>query len=112
MIILTSYSRPANPKELFNLRHASARNVIERTFGVFKVRYNILNAGPAYPFEVQARLVAGLSVVHNFIGVHDPSDARNVQKSLNEDQLHCGGTRPEPIPLARIAPGITRAEKT
>jgi len=27
---------PRNPKELFNLRHASARNVIEQIFGVLK----------------------------------------------------------------------------
>ena len=105
------FSRPANAKELFNLRHASARNVIERTFGVFKARYKILDSGPSYPFEVQARLVAGLSVVHNFIGIHNPLDTRNIQKNLNEDQLCRNGPHPEPVPLDRIAPGITRDEK-
>ncbi|XP_025983340.2 protein ALP1-like [Glycine max] len=33
---------PQNYKELFNLRHASARNVIERSFGVLKKRWSIL----------------------------------------------------------------------
>lgn len=104
-------SRPANPKELFNLQHASACNVIEHTFGVFKAHYKILDAGPSYPFKVQAQLVAGLSVVHNFIGIHDPSDTHNVQKSLDKDQLCCGRNYPEPVLLERMAPGITRAEK-
>ncbi len=36
--------RPANKEELFNLRHAQLRNVVERVFGVFKQRFAILNA--------------------------------------------------------------------
>ena len=35
--------RPQNKEELFNLRHSSLRNVIERTFGVLKKRFGILN---------------------------------------------------------------------
>jgi DDE superfamily endonuclease len=38
--------RPQNPKELFNLRHASLRNVIERIFGVLKNRFVILQKAP------------------------------------------------------------------
>jgi len=34
--------KPENSKELFNLRHASKRNVIERIFGVVKRKYQIL----------------------------------------------------------------------
>ena len=34
--------RLANHEELFNLRHASARNVVERVFGVLKKRWGIL----------------------------------------------------------------------
>jgi hypothetical protein len=34
--------KPENSKELFNLRHASLRNVIERIFGVVKRKYQIL----------------------------------------------------------------------
>lgn len=32
-------SRPNNYKELFNLRYSSARNVVERTFGLLKKRW-------------------------------------------------------------------------
>ena len=34
--------RPRNKEELFNLRHASARNVIKHIFGVLKCRFQIL----------------------------------------------------------------------
>jgi hypothetical protein len=34
--LIVPYYRPANREELFNLRHASARNVIEQVFGVLK----------------------------------------------------------------------------
>jgi DDE superfamily endonuclease len=37
-----SNKKPENAKELFNLRHASLRNVIERIFGVVKRKFKIL----------------------------------------------------------------------
>ncbi|XP_057732659.1 protein ALP1-like [Arachis stenosperma] len=42
-----------NPKELFNHRHSSLRNVIERCFGVLKKRFPIIAGGtePYYSFE-------------------------------------------------------------
>jgi len=33
---------PSTAKELFNLRHSSARNVTERSFGLLKMRWAIL----------------------------------------------------------------------
>jgi hypothetical protein len=43
---LTGFVRPVNKEELFNLRHAQARNVIERIFEVLKKRWDILNQAP------------------------------------------------------------------
>jgi hypothetical protein len=59
---------------LFNLRHASARNVIERIFGVLKRRFRILLIAPEYNLEVQARIPVALSALHNFIRIHDPDE--------------------------------------
>jgi DDE superfamily endonuclease len=59
---------------LFNLRHASARNVIERIFGVLKRRFRILLIAPEYNMEVQARIPVALSALHNFIRLHDPEE--------------------------------------
>lgn len=65
---------PANKKELFNLCHASARNVIERIFGVLKRRFRILLMAPEYKLDVQARIPAALCAIHNFIRECDPSE--------------------------------------
>ena len=48
------YNRPTTKEELFNLRHASAHNVIECIFGVLKRRFRILHLAPEYDMEVQA----------------------------------------------------------
>jgi hypothetical protein len=68
------YYRPTTKEELFNLRHASARNVIERIFGVLKRRFRILHIAPEYNLEVQARIPVALSALHNFIRIHDPEE--------------------------------------
>jgi len=66
--------RPVNKEELFNLRHASARNVIERIFGVLKRRFRILLLAPEYSLEIQARIPAALAAIHNFIRTYDADD--------------------------------------
>ena len=65
-----SFLRPSNKEELFNLHHASARNVIERIFGVIKRRFRILLLPPKYSIEVQAFIPVALSVLHNLIKFH------------------------------------------
>jgi hypothetical protein len=62
--------RPKTKEELFNLRHASLRNVVERIFGVLKRRFRILLLAPEYSFEIQARIPAALAALHNFIQVN------------------------------------------
>ena len=59
-------NRPQNAKELFNLRHASLRNVIERIFGVIKRKYKILNTPPEYSIDTQSDLILGIAALHNF----------------------------------------------
>jgi DDE superfamily endonuclease len=66
--------RPCNPKELFNLRHASARNVIERIFGILKRRFRILRLPPEYDMAIQALIPPALAALHNFIRQYDPED--------------------------------------
>lgn len=66
--------RPANAKELFNLRHAKLRNVIERIFGVSKRRFRLMNVAPEYDMQTQAKIPCALAALHNFIRVNDPDD--------------------------------------
>jgi hypothetical protein len=69
-----THCRPQNYKELFNLRHSQARNVIERVFGIFKKRFKVLVSTPEYAFPFQAKLVQALIAIHNYIRIHDPDD--------------------------------------
>ena len=71
---LTGFFRSVNKEELFNLRHAQARNVIERIFGVLKKRWDILNRAPQYNMEIQAKIPAALAALHNFIMDYDETD--------------------------------------
>jgi hypothetical protein len=59
--------RPRNKKELFNLRHSSLRNVIERVFGVLKMRFPLLTNMTSYRYEFQVELVICIMILHNFI---------------------------------------------
>ena len=63
----THSGSPVNSKELFNLRHAQARNVIEHIFGVLKQRFQILLIPPCYPLDFQPRIPAALCALQNFI---------------------------------------------
>lgn len=82
LLILTN--RPLNEKELFNLRHAQARNIVERVFGIFKRRFKILVSTPEYSIDTQACLVQALAVAHNFIRIHDPDDEPDVGDAAEE----------------------------
>ena len=53
--------------ELFNYRHSSLRNIVERTFGVFKRRWRVYDRAPEFDTAVQVKLVYVLVAVHNHI---------------------------------------------
>ncbi|PPE00500.1 hypothetical protein GOBAR_DD02482 [Gossypium barbadense] len=44
--------QPSSPQEFFNMKHASARNVIERYFGLLKLRWGILRSPSFYPVKI------------------------------------------------------------
>jgi hypothetical protein len=58
---------PEDKKELFNLRHSSLRNVVERTFGVWKRRWRVFDRPHEFKLPTQVKLVYALVVVHNLI---------------------------------------------
>ncbi|XP_016698872.1 uncharacterized protein [Gossypium hirsutum] len=58
---------PRNAKELFNHRHSSLRNVIQRAFDVLKTRFPILKLAPQYAFHIQRDIVIAACVLHNYI---------------------------------------------
>jgi len=57
--------RPESPEEPFNLRHSSARNVIERILGVVKNRFKILDRGCSFDIHIQSGVVLALCTLPN-----------------------------------------------
>jgi hypothetical protein len=80
--------RPQDYKELFNLRHSQARNVVERVFGVVKRRFALMTAAPEYDLHTQSKITLALCVLHNFIRVHDPQDLSGEKKEEVEAELN------------------------
>ncbi|KAG6513446.1 hypothetical protein ZIOFF_023776 [Zingiber officinale] len=67
---------PTNAKELFNLRHASLCNVIERTFGVLNKRFPIITSGtePYYEINIRVDIILACYILHNFLIGVDPNE--------------------------------------
>ncbi|XP_015158646.1 uncharacterized protein [Solanum tuberosum] len=49
------------------MKHARARNVIERTFGLLKGRWGILRSPSWYSVKIHNRIISACCLIHNFI---------------------------------------------
>jgi hypothetical protein len=65
---------PKTAKELFNLHHSQARNIVEHLIGVLKGQFSILRTSSFRPMPTQARIIPALCAIHNFIRQRDPQD--------------------------------------
>lgn len=54
---------------MFNLRHSSLRNSIERAFGVLKKRFPIIRSAtePFYSCDTQSDIFLACCILHNFL---------------------------------------------
>ncbi|XP_073365423.1 uncharacterized protein [Aegilops tauschii subsp. strangulata] len=62
----SSQQQPQTAKELYNLRHSRARNVVERTFGLWKKKWGILRTQSFFDTKDQIRIINACCVLHNF----------------------------------------------
>lgn len=67
-------TRPENAKELYNLRHAMLRNVVERIIGVLKNRFRLLKVHNEYPIEKQVQGIYAATVIHNYLQGYNEAD--------------------------------------
>ncbi|KAM6584315.1 hypothetical protein CsatB_011317 [Cannabis sativa] len=96
-------NHPRGAMELFNYRHSSLRNVIERCFGLLKARFPILKSMPPYLLGKQRRIPIACCAIHNWIKMHSIDDRMFDQYSIDatplEDiegtQNQQGGDEPE-----------------
>jgi hypothetical protein len=59
--------QPQSQEEIFNHVHSSLRYVIERTFGVWKKMWRILQNMHVFPYKTQVQIVVTLRALHNYI---------------------------------------------
>ncbi|XP_060185677.1 uncharacterized protein LOC132615119 [Lycium barbarum] len=92
---LKEYSRnpPRNARELFNLRHASLRNAIERAFGVLKKRFPIISSSTesSYGIDTQKLIIFACCILHNYLRGVDPNDELLAQvdvELMNDNDVH------------------------
>jgi len=74
-------SRPQMKEELFNLCHASARNVVEWIIGILKRQWGILQLTPPYDMNIQILILQALCALHNFICHYDPDDLQTFEEA-------------------------------
>lgn len=73
-------------KELFNYRHASLWNVVERTFGIWKNRFAILRGISHYTAQKKRDIIIAYAVLHNFIKMFaDDEEIFNTEDDQEED---------------------------
>ncbi|XP_009359457.1 protein ALP1-like [Pyrus x bretschneideri] len=65
---------PINHEEYFNMKHAQARNIIERCFGLLKMRWSILRGPSFFPIKTQFRIMTACCLLHNLIRRHMSAD--------------------------------------
>lgn len=59
---------PQTPEQLFNLRHSSARVIVEKVFNMMKRRWDILEVSPPeYSVRDQTRIIYAVTGLHNFL---------------------------------------------
>ena len=78
---------PTTSKEFYNMRHSSARNCIERCFGLIKARWAILRDVSYHPLDSMPRIIIACCLMHNFIRTtmrKDPLD----NEVLNDHMQH------------------------
>ncbi|KAF7801641.1 protein ALP1-like [Senna tora] len=80
---------PTNPKECFNMRHSSARNVIERCFGMLKKRWAILRNPSFYPVRMHNRIILCCCLLHNLIREHSVLDPLENQVYEDTQPVDC-----------------------
>lgn len=79
------------------MKHAKARNVIERAFGILKSRWAILRSPSFYPIKQQNWIILACCLLHNFIRLNTDCDPEedNVPDYVTNDETD----GPNPIPV-------------
>ncbi|PPD91801.1 hypothetical protein GOBAR_DD11267 [Gossypium barbadense] len=81
--------QPSSPQEFFNMIHASARNVIERCFGLLKLRWGILRSPSFYPNNMSGVPLTGASSRSLLLKLLEEAKENGFQKRMQPWFLAC-----------------------
>ncbi|KAF4028775.1 DDE superfamily endonuclease [Phytophthora infestans] len=82
------FERPRMAKELFNWRHAKARNAVERLNGCLKRRFKILRVPIECEFTAAKAVIFACVCLHNFIRREASSDlAEDMDEDKDDDTV-------------------------
>ncbi|KAL3520522.1 hypothetical protein ACH5RR_018671 [Cinchona calisaya] len=80
--------QPSTVEEFFNIKHSSVRNVIERSFGLLKIRREIISNPNWYPIKVQSKIITAYCLLHNHIRRNMFVDTAEVDLDEDEEEAH------------------------
>lgn len=87
--LYTPLANPVTPEQRrYNAAHIKARNVVERTFGVWKKRFPCLSRGLGNVLPTVSNIIVACAVLHNIaITTRDelPEDAEEIELFEEED---------------------------
>nr|XP_043623696.1 protein ALP1-like [Erigeron canadensis] len=83
--------QPTTPKEFYNMKHSSARNVIERCFGLLKGRWKILKDNSFYPIDTKIRIIMACCLLYNFIRQEIEEDPQEMENDDVDEGTGDGG---------------------
>ncbi|XP_028764534.1 uncharacterized protein LOC114762832 [Neltuma alba] len=95
-----------NYNEVFNYYHSSLRCTIERTFGVWKNKFRILEKMPSYKYKTQVQVVCATMAIHNFLRRNSETDKDFIEAqsegTIDEDNHdEAGETSSSNLPRSR-----------
>ncbi|KAH6779586.1 hypothetical protein C2S52_010823 [Perilla frutescens var. hirtella] len=82
--------QPTTPEEFFNMKHLSARNIIEKCFGMLKMRWDIIRNSNFYPIKQQEIIIMACCLLQNHIRQNmpiDPIEARYGDNTQTEEEI-------------------------
>ncbi|KAK9162852.1 hypothetical protein Syun_003754 [Stephania yunnanensis] len=77
---------PRNGRELFNFRHSSLRNVVEKTIDLLKKRFAFLRHEPFYVVKTQSNVILACCAIHNVLREEDLEDLCKDDEDIYEDE--------------------------
>ena len=78
---------PTTHEEFFSIKHFVARNVIERCFGVLKLRWAILKSACFYPVKIQCKLILAYCLFHDLIKREMSMDPLEQELDVQDHQV-------------------------